>query len=94
LLNRNRHEILASIHPEPCIGPAERELADGESQNASLIGARSRSAANKRAVSRTAPRARPAGIATSTSLPRQLRSRFHGDGMSRNTAESNMAGYQ
>jgi arsenite methyltransferase len=24
--------------PEPCIGPAERELADGESQNASLIG--------------------------------------------------------
>jgi hypothetical protein len=24
--------------PEPCIGPAECELADGESQNASLIG--------------------------------------------------------
>ncbi len=36
----------------------------------------------------------PAGIATSTSLPRQRRSRFHGDRMSRNTAESNMAGYQ
>jgi hypothetical protein len=31
-------KFLASIHPEPCIGPAERELADGESQNASLIG--------------------------------------------------------
>jgi hypothetical protein len=60
----------------------------GKARTPASSGARSRSAASKRAVSRTTPRARPAGIATSTPLPRQRRSRFHGDRTNRNTAES------
>ncbi len=77
--------------PEPWIG---RQLADGESQNASLIGAESFSRQQASGLPHHPGAAAGRCRDIDRTLPRQRGSGFDGDRMSRNMAESNMAGYQ